>query len=406
MNNKIKAIIFIVVIIFSLSGCTNYKKDNDLNSTRQNENSNVENTQNNNNNDIIRQTVVTKNTSRIMGTDAESISIATSHMIWPATDDNNRPNMIIVAPMESWQIQLVAVDLIHHPSDGPLLITSKDEISDGIMSEIERLKPVGGEDGTKIITIGLGAEATKQLTDNNYKVHEINAENFNQIALEIDSYYESVSGELPQSVIVGSSDALEYSLPAANWIAHMPEPLLYVTKTDIPNETITALEKRNGKANIYMLGPDSIISKDVENELEKYGDVTRISGKTPYANAIEFARFKDNKTGFGWGITMPGHGLLIASKENINDSIASGAFSHRGKHAPLLLTENKSIPDELKDYLSELQPTFENDPTEGPYTHIYLVGTGEWITQEQQGNLDNLIEISPGEGDTGNKMIH
>ncbi|MBU3114872.1 cell wall-binding repeat-containing protein, partial [Clostridium lacusfryxellense] len=358
---------------------------------------------------INTYTVLTKNTSRILGNNAEGISLATACMIWPATEIGNRPKAVLIAPSESWQIQLAAVDLIHHPSDGPLLVSSKENISEAVFSELSRLNPIGSTDGIKIITIGMSENAGKQLRDKGYKIHELKGDNPNKLAEDIDNYYSSISGDLPNSVIIGSSEQLEYTLPAGNWIAHMPEPLLYVSKDTIPPETENALKKRKGNANIYLLGPASVVSKNIETKLQKYGKVTRISGDTPYANSIAFSKFKDHATGFGWGITMPGHGLLLVSKSHAKESIASVAFSHRGKHAPLLITDTDKAPQELLDYLKELKPHFKNEPTEGPYTHLFIAGDNPWISQEQQGNLDNLIEIEPenGQGETSpNKMNH
>ena len=57
---------------------------------------------------------------------------------------------------------------------------------------------------------------------------------------------------------------------------------------------------RKDKANIYVLGPEKIVSKEVEKELSKYGKVTRISGETPTENSIAFVKFKDeNKIWLG-----------------------------------------------------------------------------------------------------------
>ena len=75
----------------------------------------------------------------------------------------------------------------------------------------------------------------------------------------------------------------------------MPEPLLYTEKNKVPEATIEALKMRKDKANIYVLGPEKIVSKEVEKELSKYGKVTRISGETPTENSIAFAKFKDEK---------------------------------------------------------------------------------------------------------------
>ncbi len=409
-HKSIKTIFFAILIQLVLfTGCTR----NNTNANQNNPKNNQQQVGNTvlDNEAINMYSLFTKNTSRILGTTSEGISLSTSCIIWPASEIGNRPKVVLIAPSESWQIQLVATDLIHHPSDGPLLITSKDKISDAVLGELSRLNPIGDSNGTKIITVGISDSAAKQLTDKGYKIHQIKGDNAYKLAEDIDSYYASVAGELPNSVIISSSEQVEYTIPAANWIAHMPEPLLYVTKDNIPSETESALGKRNGKANIYVLGPESVISKSIEVTLKKYGKVTRISGDNPYSNAIAFSKFKDKNTGFGWGITMPGHGLLLVSSSQAKESIATASFSHRGKHAPLLLTDNNKAPQELLEYLKQLKPYFEKDPTEGPYNHIYITGNNQWITQEQQGNLDHLIEIeaatveSPG-GTNSNKMTH
>lgn len=344
------------------------------------------------------ENVVTKNTTRVLGTNAEEISISTSKIIWPATSSGTKPNVVLLAPQDSWQLQLVAVDLIHHPSDGPLLVTNKGNVSDSVMNELKRLNPQGAQDGTQVITVGMDAAAIKQISDAKFKVKEISGENPAQIAAAIDDYYAFVSGDMPQSVIVSTSEQIEYAAPAGNWIAHMPEPLLYVTKDSIPAETDQALNQRNGKANIYLLGPEAVVSKKVADDLKKYGQVTRIAGDDPYTNAIAFAKFKDAKTDFGWGITQPGHGLLLVNKDQLNLAIPAVAFSHRGKHAPLLLSDKDSAPETLLTYLRELKPLFKSEPTEGPYNHLFIVGGNDSISNEQQGNLDHLIEIESASG--------
>ncbi|GGE18961.1 hypothetical protein GCM10011571_21090 [Marinithermofilum abyssi] len=161
----------------------------------------------------------------------------------------------------------------------------------------------------------------------------------------MDAYYAKTSGDLPQSVIVGSMDAPEYTLPAANWIAYMPEPLLYVGKDNVPKETVDAVKKRKNKAHIYILGPESTVTASMEKELNRYGKVKRISGKTPEENAIAFAKYKDNSTKFGWGITEPGHGLTFNRTDNVEAAIASAPFSHMGKHTPNFCWTRERCPN-------------------------------------------------------------
>lgn len=114
------------------------------------------------------------------------------------------------------------------------------------------------------------------------------------------------------------------------------------------------------------MGPETVISKEVEQQLRAYGKVTRISGKTPEENAIAFAKFKDNETQFGWGVTKLGHGLVRL--DNIDAAISSAAFAHFGKHAPMLVLQGTNLSQPLHQYLMSLQPKFEKEPTEGPIT--------------------------------------
>jgi hypothetical protein len=347
----------------------------------------------------VNETINTKNTTRITGNNAEQLAISTSKMIWPATKAGTAPNVVLLAPKDNWQAQLVGLDLVHHPSDGPLLVADTDGISKPIMDELMRLKPKGAADGTQVITIGLGKKAVKAVSEH-FKVKEIKGINPNQLALAIDSYYAEVSGSLPSSVVVSTSESLEYAAPAGNWISHMPEPLLYVQKNEVPAETREALQKRQGKATVYLLGPESVINKKVEKELGKYGKVVRIAGDDPVSNAIAFAQYKDPATGFGWGITNPGHGFLLGNLNHLKESIPTAPFAHRGKHAPLLLTEGGKAPNQLLSYFKEVKPLYKKEPTEGPYNHLYLIGGEDWISWEQQGDLDHLVEIESANGDS------
>ena len=65
------------------------------------------------------------------------------------------------------------------------------------------------------------------------------------------------------------------------------------------------------KPDIYVLGPEAVISEAVVSQLRRLGSVKRVGGPDPVTNAIAFARFTDGS--FGWGVTDPGHGLVIAS---------------------------------------------------------------------------------------------
>lgn len=345
--------------------------------------------------------VGTKNTTRINTSDPVEAAVLTSKMLWTSTNDNNKAGSVVLVDSENWQIAAASADLIHHPSNGPILFVNKDGIPEATYNELKRLNPKGPEsnDGVQVIIVGdVAGKVEEQLKELNYKVDKIEGKEPAAVAQAIDAYYAKVSGNQPESVIIGSMDSPEFTLPAVNWIAHMPEPLLYVSKDEIPEATINALDTREGKANIYLIGPESVVSAKVEEELKKYGKVTRISGEDPYENAVNFAKFKDPETEFGWGITSPGHNFSFLPTDSTMLTIAAAPFSHLGKHAPLLFTDKDGMPESVMQYVMSVQPKFKTSPTEGPYNHAWITGDVNSISEKGQSEIDDMLEIVPASG--------
>ncbi|WP_313641357.1 cell wall-binding repeat-containing protein [Paenibacillus sp.] len=346
--------------------------------------------------------IATKNTTRINTSDPIEAAVIVSQTLWTAKTKNNRPSSVVLTDVSNWQIAAVSADLIHHPNNGPILFTTKDGVPEVTLAELKRLNPLGaeGNNGVQVVLVGpMASNVEEQLKTVDLKVDQIEGDEPAAVAQAIDTYYAKASGELPKAVIVGSMDSPEYTLPAVNWIAHMPEPLLYVTKDEIPSSTVDALKERGGTATIYILGPEDVVSTAVEKQLQEYGTVTRIAGKNAYENAIAFATFKDASNGFGWGITTPGHNLSLLTTDSTMLAIAAAPFSHLGKHAPLIFTEKDGLPDSVMEYMMTLQPKFQDSPAEGPYNHAWLTGDISAIKEKAQSEIDDMLEISPATGD-------
>ncbi|MGG3456224.1 cell wall-binding repeat-containing protein [Paenibacillus rhizolycopersici] len=340
--------------------------------------------------------IASKNTTQINTDDPIQAAVLISQTLWMATSEDNRPGSVILTSLDNWQNAVLSADLIHHPSNGPILFVNQDGIPEVTANEMKRLKPIGVESnrGVQAILVGdLDDKVAKQVNELGFKTDLVTADNPAALGKAIDAYYAKIAGETPASVIIGSMDRQEYTMPAINWIAHMPEPLLYVKKDEVPLETKEALQLREGKANIYILGPESVISSQVENELKQFGATQRISGEDPYTNAVAFAKYKDPKSGFGWGITTPGHNFSFVNSDSPNLAIAAAPFSHLGKHAPLLWTNKNSMPESVMSYVMSVQPKFEKSPTEGPYNHAWLTGTVSTISEAAQGEIDSMLEI-------------
>ncbi len=342
----------------------------------------------------------TKNVTRLNSDNPLEVAVLTSQTIWPATHAANQPGTIMLAPLDQWQLALASLNLVHHPNDGPLLFTNEGMISDLILNEINRLNPKGNVNGTQIMVLGsLNEGELDKLTD--FEVVIIEENDPAALAYQIDEFYSELIDEVPESVIIVSLEdkAKVYSIIAGSWITHMNESILYVSEKDIPIETIAALEKRGGNAAIYVVGPEAVISNDVANQLSQFGQVTRIAGDTPEQVSIEFAKFRDPVTKFGWGITNPGHGLVMVPTSNPEFAIAAAPFAHLGKHAPMVWLEDGKFTETMHEYLAQLKPTFEHDPTEGPYNHAYLIASEQLVPFIIQGYIDEVLEIVPANGD-------
>lgn len=341
----------------------------------------------------------TKNITRLNEDNPITLSIHVSQMIWPSTHEENQPGTVILAPANNWQYSLAALTLVHHPNDGPILYYDE-EINDDVLNELNRLNPKGNNEGIEVLAVGELSESERsKLTA--FEVKTINENNPAAFAKMVEEEFSKTIDTVEDAVIIGSMEdsAKEYTLTAANWISHMNESLLYVNSDTIPEETKEALAQREGSAQIYVLGPEEIINQSVVSELEEYGDVVRIEGENAVSQSIEMASFKDTDTGFGWGITEPGHGLVFASTASPELAIAAAPFAHLGKHAPMIWLDEGELTQDLYNYLAQVKPEFQEDPTEGPYNHGYLLGTFDTISFNTQGILDEKLEIVSADGD-------
>jgi hypothetical protein len=183
-------------------------------------------------------------------------------------------------------------------------------------------------------------------------------------------------------------------MPAAGYAAKTGVPVLYTRANSLPPETVAAL-KAHRNPDVFVLGPESVISKAVETNLRKLGKtVTRIQGPDPVTNAIAFARYTNGK--FGWGVVDPGHGLVFASQQRPLDAAAAAPLSGTGPYGPLLLVQNADqMPALLERYLLDIQPGYARDPVRGVYNHGWLIGDQAAISAAVQARIDSLLQIVP-----------
>ncbi|PTL56465.1 cell wall-binding repeat-containing protein [Paraconexibacter algicola] len=338
--------------------------------------------------DLGFPTFATKNTTRVGGGDAPTIAAAVARAVYPGGERGQRPAAVALAPAKDWRVALASASLMAPPVRAPLLLSDGDG-PDVTVEALQALAPTGSAQagGAQVVRVGDVFRPAR------LKTTDVGGRNPAAIARALDAFGRAVRGSDTGRVLVVSSDAPEYAMPAAAWAAKSGDPILFVTRTAVPAETLAAL-KTHSKPKIYVLGPSKVIGPAVTKALRATGTVTRIGDQDPVTNAIAFARYRDGE--FGWGITDPGHGLVFAGTRRPADAGAAAALSASGTYGPLLLlARGDALPKPLEQFLLDIQPGYDRDPVRGVYNHGWIVGDDQAVETGVQATVDGLLEIAP-----------
>jgi hypothetical protein len=331
----------------------------------------------------------TKNTTRVAGGDPIADAAGVARAVYPARTDESSPRAVVIVDQGDWRAAISAAQLMSRPLQAPILFSDGGDMPAASTEALQELAPSGAKqiDNAQVIRIGNAAKP------DNRRIEEVAGASSASLAQGIDKLQTKAAGSPSQAVLVAPADSPEFAMPAAGWAARSGDPVLWTLKDSLPAETRAAIQA-HPKARIYVLGPPDAISDKVFRELSKLGKTKRIAGADPVSNAIAFARYTDGR--FGWGVVDPGHGLVFANASRTLDAAAGSALSGSGQYGPLLLlTEAGSMPQELQDYLLDIQPGYDKDPVRGVYNHGWLMGDETAISGDVQSRMDALLEIQP-----------
>jgi ell wall binding domain 2 (CWB2) len=340
----------------------------------------------------------TKNTTRIGSPSPPATAAAAALAVFPSTGGVPGPAAVSVVDAADWPAGIAAASLVAAPVGAPLLVAEDGELGELGESAIRELGPEGSArtDGSQIFALGAAAGSTD--------LDELAVEGANpaEVAARVLELRARLAGK-PEHIVVTSSDDPAYAMPAAGWAARSGDPVLFVGRETVPDATAKALERYRGTP-VYVLGPTTAISAATLRRLERLAPTAeRVGADGAVANAIEFARFASGS--FGWNINDPGHGFVIANGSRPLDAGAAAPLSASGTWGPLLVVEDgEAVPAELRGYLLDLKPGYEDDPTRALYNHIWLIGDPSAISVDFQAQVDELAELVPvtsGPGTTG-----
>jgi hypothetical protein len=343
--------------------------------------------------EVVPPTAATRNTLRVGGSDAAADAAAVADILYPAPGDGERPTAVALVDQDDWVTCIAASVLAGPPIGAPLLLSDGDELPDATEQTLDRLDPSGSDLSRDAQVIRLGPDVARP---EGVRTALVEGGDPFARAAATDRFFSAARGRPSGDVVLYSADSAEWAMPAAAWAARSGDAALPVRETVIPAPVRKALAAHE-RPNVYLLGPERIISERVADLLESEGlarSVNRIEGPTAVENAIAFARYQ--KGDFGWGVAVPGYNFTVANLSRPLDAGAAASLATRGVFAPLLLSDDvANLPEPLEDYFLSVQPGYEDDPGNAVYNRAWILGDEEAISIRQQAQVDRITELIP-----------
>jgi hypothetical protein len=339
--------------------------------------------------------VATRNTTRISGSNTTDDAAAAALATHPPAPEAAKPEAVTLVPDDDWQTGIAASVLAGPPLRFPVLVSQHGAVPDSTIQALAQLDPQGGGPSGDVQAYSADGVSVPS----GLKSQEVSGDSPAEIASAIDQLRQRLTKQEPQHIVLVNSDQAGYAMPAAAWSARSGDPVLFTGRNQVPSATLAAL-RRHAASPVYVLGPESVISKDVVQQVGRVSaTVQRVGGTGAVQNALLFARYSDGS--FGWNINDPGHGLELANADRPLDAAAAASLASSGKWGPLLITDTAdALPPELRSFLLDIKPGFETDPTRAVYNHIWLMGDATAIGGQVQAEVDELAELAP-IGETG-----
>jgi hypothetical protein len=263
-------------------------------------------------------------------------------------------------------------------------------VPDATAQALAQLNPRGGGPSGDVTVYSAGGATVPS----GFRSDDLRGDSPAEVANSIDQLRQRLTKQEPEHIVIASSDSGGYAMPAAAWAARSGDPVLFSDRNQVPPATLAALG-RHAASTVYVLGPESVISKDAMSQIGRVSaSVTRVGATGVVQNAVFFARFSDGS--FGWNINDPGHGMELANAKRPLDGAAAASLASSGKWGPLLVTDtSEALPPEIRSFLLDIKPGYETDPTRAVYNHIWLMGDATAIGGQVQSEVDELAELAP-----------
>jgi hypothetical protein len=280
-----------------------------------------------------------------------------------AVYSDHQPRGLVFTPHYDWRQAVVAAQFAAHPLDAAILPTAGDYLPPAPSDLVNRLTPSGfpRAKGLQALILGsAGNDVIAALQGRDLNLTQLRARDPSELTFKAVPFRGGWAHKYSAQILVVSSQARDYALPAAAWSAYSGDTVVFVSRDSIPEASRRVLAQREKlrleKPTMYVIGPSKVVSDGLLSELAAYGPVKRVAGDSPAATSVALARYKDDKTGFGWGLTTGPASVALVNARDWGNAFGALALASSGPQAPLLLTDSDAkLPAGVAAYLRQLR---------------------------------------------------
>lgn len=280
---------------------------------------------------------------RVAGNDRLGTAIQISKKGWP--DGLNNPEKVVILARADNPVDALSAASLAGVKDAPILLTNPGYIDTKVIDEMKRL-------GAKKVYV-LGSEAAlsenivTSLKKENLMIERIAGPTRFETAQQIN---EKAGTAKNSTAIIANGNTVVDALSATSEAAINGVPIYLTRKERLPLALPTTVK------NVMIYGSESVVSKEVENQLIKQGKkVTRLAGPDRFSTNV--SALKASKIKFKNTILVRGTSVKPTT-EDYPDAVAASGLAKR-LQAKIVLTHPTSTSKTVKNYLAtDTLPTY------------------------------------------------
>jgi putative cell wall-binding protein len=275
---------------------------------------------------------------RISGPRQIDTAVAVSRRAFPTEGSAER---VFVADAGSPHDAMVASVMAGTFNGAVLLTNGVDTVERQVDAEITRL--LGSARHSRVTFIGRPDALPETLLDgfrDRYTVRRIaGSDHFATARLAADEV--EASSQMRTAVVIGSSGVLD-ALPMVAVAAANDWPVVFTQSDRLATATRSFLVDHDIEQ-VHIAGPVSAVSQDVADEIAELADITveRHHGANRYETAVVVAEHF---------FALPA-AYAVTSGVEWSDAVVGAAYAGERRHAPVLLTDGKTLADPVVDYI-------------------------------------------------------